>query len=568
MTGRAENGSVLWYCWRRAGLSLRAALPGFGAGALSCACGVGLLATSGWLITRASERPPVLSLCVAIGAVQAFSLGRGLARYGQRLGAHGLSLQALGRLRLHLFDTVVPQVPGGLRPGSQGEVLSGFISDTEAVAEGFARSSTAALDVTVTVMLGAVVAGAVEPRLGAVVLAGGVGAALISALGARLVTAAQVRATCERARLADVVANTVLAAAELVAYGRQDLVQGQLEEVERRSRALAWRRAWALGSGRAAVVLVGGAATLFVTALGLAAARTGQLSGVAVAVAVFCSLAVMDVCGELPRAMDATSAARASMARLVELETRPVPAADAIVDASGSSRPPGVGGSAELVNVTVVLGGQRLLSEVSARVGRGEHTALVGPSGAGKSTCLHALLHFVACSGGEALLGGADVSALSRESLASLASWAPGDVHVFSASLRDNLRIARSSATDEECSSALCAVGLGPLLAGLADGLATPMGVGGRRLSGGEAQRIGIARGLLARAPMLLVDEPTARLDSGTAQTVLNEVLRSSEDRSVLVVSHDHAVRNLVDTVVELDEGEVVSVSGGGRARR
>ena len=85
-----------------------------GAGTLTAACGIGLLTTSGWLITRASERPPVLSLSVAIGAVQAFSLGRGIARYLERVSVHGLSLGLLGRLRLHLFDVAVPLVPGAV----------------------------------------------------------------------------------------------------------------------------------------------------------------------------------------------------------------------------------------------------------------------------------------------------------------------------------------------------------------------------------------------------------------------------------------------------------------------
>ena len=117
----------------------RGLLPVIGAGTLTAACGVGLLATSGWLITRASQRPAVLSLSIAIGAVQAFSLGRGLARYVERIAVHGLSLRLLGRVRLHLFDVAVPLVPGAVGGHGTGGVLSGFVSDTELVAQGYAR---------------------------------------------------------------------------------------------------------------------------------------------------------------------------------------------------------------------------------------------------------------------------------------------------------------------------------------------------------------------------------------------------------------------------------------------
>ena len=132
----SRTNSAVRLSWKVARLSPRRLAGVAGSGSLSAACGIGLMATSGWLITRASQRPPVLSLSIAIGAVQAFSLAKGIARYLERISAHGASLEVLGRLRLQLFDVLVPLVPGGLGKNSSGEVLTGFVSDTELVAEG------------------------------------------------------------------------------------------------------------------------------------------------------------------------------------------------------------------------------------------------------------------------------------------------------------------------------------------------------------------------------------------------------------------------------------------------
>ncbi|HTX63440.1 MAG TPA: hypothetical protein VMD28_07350, partial [Acidimicrobiales bacterium] len=125
-------------------------------GTFAAACGVGLLATSGWLITRASERPPIFALSIAIGAVQAFALGRGVARYLQRLAVHRLALGVLGDQRVALFDALEPKVPGGIPSG--GAVLSAFVADADAVAEGLARRTTASVDVVASVALGTALA--------------------------------------------------------------------------------------------------------------------------------------------------------------------------------------------------------------------------------------------------------------------------------------------------------------------------------------------------------------------------------------------------------------------------
>ncbi len=540
----------------------RSLWPVVGAGALTSACGIGLLSTSGWLITRASQRPPVLSLSIAIGAVQAFSLGRGLARYVERIGVHRLSLRRLGQLRLRLFDVAVPLVPGTVGGDGTAGVLSSFVSGTELVAEGYARATTAAIEVSASVVLGAVVAALLDPVVGVVLLGASLAVVVVAATSARWGGPVERRAAAERVELAGAVVAAVRSAPELVAYGRQDLVEDALERVRRQAAALSARRAWASGLARSGTILAAGGAVVGVVGTGLAAAGAHRLSGVTLAVVSFAALAVMDQCTSLPAVFAGNHAARAASARLRDLGRLAPAVEEPELDHSAGANP----GSADLVEAeTTTPGGDRILKGVSLGVGDGERVALVGPSGAGKTSAVYALVHFVACSGGHARLGGVEVSTMTREGIAALAGWLPDNTHVFAANVADNLRLGDPAATEPECLAVLDRVGLRRWSDGLPRGLATPLGAGGLPVSAGERQRLGLARVLLAGPRLLLLDEPTAHLDPVTAGQVLGQLLDAAGEASALVVTHDPAVSAYVDTVVALDGGRVAGVSRGGR---
>ena len=527
-------------------------------GLLGGASAIGLLSTSGWLIARASERPPVLSLCVAIGAVQAFSLGRGLARYFQRLGAHRLSLDKLGKLRLDLFDLLEPRVPGNTPGGQPATALTGLVADAEAVAEGFAKGLGAATDVAASILLGTLLATVIEPRVGLVLLTGSLGVVAVSWALSQLAAKAEADAAEGRAALASLVSETVRSSRELVAYGREDLVEERMREARRRSASAATRAALGAGLARAGAIAAAGGTLLAVLATGLAASSSGRLSGPVLAAVAFAALAVLDQAASLPSALAVTATGRAARRRIDELSELPA-IREPLLDRGFLATP----GTAALEAAKITLApGTAALQGASLSVGAGGRVAVTGPSGAGKTTAVHALLHFVECSGGRATLGGVDVKELTRPRIAGLAGWLPDETHLFAASLRDNLRIGRPAATDAECMAVLERVGLSPWYASLPEGLDTRLGAGGRPVSGGEGQRIGMARALLSGARLLLLDEPTARLDPATSARVLSELLGAARDRSVLVVTHEPGVVDLVDEVVALAGGKVVATGG------
>lgn len=530
-----------------AGFGARRLGPAAAFGALSVACGIGLLACSGWLITRASERPPVFVLSFAIGGVQAFALGRGLARYFQRLSAHDLSLAALARLRLRLYDDLEPLVPGGLRECGSGVVLGGFVADAELVADGAIKTVTVRVDLAASILVGAGLACLIQPVLAGILALGAVSAVLSAVALGGLGRQAATRELETRGQLADSVVETVRSTRELVAHGRQDLIQQRLEATRRRSRSAAVRTGLATGLGRAAVAWVSGATLVAVIWRALSIREAGRLSGVMLAVVVFVTLAVLDQCAALPTVLADGAAADAAARRLVELGRATRPAPEPAQDRSPRAGPV----TARLERVGLGLRGPGAQG-LSLELPPGRRVALVGPSGSGKTSVLHALLHFIECVSGRTSIGGVDVREMSRTGVAKHVGWMTDDTHVFAATLRDNLRLARPSAADSECEEALGRAGLEAWCRSLPDGLDSQLGAGGRGLSAGERQRLGLARSLLARGTLMLLDEPTAHIDPYSSGSLLAELIDAAGGRSVLVVSHDPDVVGHVDQVVTL----------------
>jgi ABC-type transport system involved in cytochrome bd biosynthesis fused ATPase/permease subunit len=168
----------------------------------------------------------------------------------------------------------------------------------------------------------------------------------------------------------------------------------------------------------------------------------------------------------------------------------------------------------------------------------GRPVALTGPSGSGKTSVVLALLRFIDLSAGRLTVDGADARMLPPEQVRALIAWSPEQPALFPAPLRANLRVGAPHATDRQITELLGQLGLGPWLDQLESGLDTVVAPWGHPVSGGELQRLSLARALLANRPVLLLDEPTGHLDPDTAATVLNAVLELAADRSLLWNTH------------------------------
>jgi ATP-binding cassette, subfamily C, bacterial CydD len=242
-------------------------------------------------------------------------------------------------------------------------------------------------------------------------------------------------------------------------------------------------------------------------------------------------------------------AAIEALAPLLDAEpARAEPAAGQVLTA-----PPAV----EVASLSVIFPGRELpaLDHVSLGVAPGELVGVTGASGAGKSTLLRVLAGDLEPSAGTVLLDGLPPTGLER----SASTWLGQRPYLFPGSLADNIALGRPEANELEVLRAAHAAGLGDVLARLPDGLNTPVGERGWGLSGGEAHRVALARTLLKRAPVLLLDEPTAHLDAGSEAGIIEVIRTLARDATIVVASHSPALLAACDRVITLDRGRLVA---------
>ncbi|MES1248293.1 MAG: thiol reductant ABC exporter subunit CydC [Actinomycetota bacterium] len=499
-------------------------------GALAIGAGVALMATSGYLISRAALRPEILSLAVTIVGVRFFGISRGVFRYAERLASHDAALRLLARLRVTFFTRLEPLVPEGLPAETRsGDLLGRFVADVDELQNVFVRAVGPPL-VAVLVGAGAVLtAGLVDLRAGLVLAAALVGGGLlVPAASAALVrSSARREAPVRAALLADVV-STLDAAPELVVFGGREAALARIDGGDGALTAIRSRAALAEGMGDGLVTLAAGLA-----AAGMLVVAVPHVRGVLLAMLALLALASFEAVRPLPAAAQQLGAADEAASRVYDVVDRPAPVLDPPTPAP---RPEG-----------------RTLEYGGVRLRRGVVVALVGPSGAGKTRLAHLLVRFRDPEFGAVLLDGRDLRAYTQADVRSTVLLSDQDAHLFATSIRENLRIARPDATDDELRAALRRARALDWVETLPDDLDTHVGEHGALVSGGQRQRLALARAFLSDAPFVIFDEPTAHLDAPTAAEVVETILElPREGRGVLLISHTDDVADAADEVVEL----------------
>jgi thiol reductant ABC exporter CydC subunit len=508
-----------------------------GLGAATVLCGVGLMATAGYLISRAAERPAVLSLTVAIVCVRLFGLGRPLARYCERLVSHDLALRVLGRARVRVYERVEPLAPTQLDGYRQGDLLARMVADVDGLQNLHLRGVGPPLVALVAGAVSVAVTAAFLPAAAVVLavglLAGGVAVPALAAglgrRGARLEAAARAELTAE-------LVETIRGAPELTVYGAEEDQLAKLRTADRALVQIARRAALADGAGDGLRLLVTGATVTGVLAAAVSAHAAGNLDRVLIAMLALLAFASFEAVQPLSQAARELAATLAAGQRLLELTDREPVIADPAEPASLPDSRFSV--ALEDVRARYSPGEPPVLDGVDLRLEPGRKVALVGPSGAGKTTVANLLVRFLDPESGRVTLGGRDLREYRQDDVRRVIAVAGQDSHLFSTTIRENVRLGRDDATDDEIEDALRRARILDWVRSLAQGWDTVVGEEGRELSGGQRQRLVVARALLADAPVLVLDEPTAHLDPPTAERLMDDVLDAAGDRTVLLITH------------------------------
>ncbi|MFF9642864.1 thiol reductant ABC exporter subunit CydD [Kitasatospora aureofaciens] len=532
-------------------------------GALALGSAVALTATSGYLISRASQMPPVLYLMMAVTSVRAFGIGRSVFRYAERLVSHDAVLRTLGTLRAAVHRRLTALAPAGLPAFRRGDLLSRLVADVDAIQDHHLRWRLPAAVAAVVSLASTVAMGAFLPAAGLVLglglLLAGV---LVPALAARWSAGAERRQAPARGQLATSVVDAFTGTAELTVAGGLPRRLAAVRTADAALTGLAARSAATTALGTGLIALLTGLTVVGAAAVGIQGVRGGSLAPVCLAVVVLTPLAAFEAVTGMPLAVRARQRSRAARARLDEVLRAPEPVTDTAEPLALPEQPLPVA----VRGLTVRHPGQSedALAGLDLDLAPGRRIAVVGPSGSGKTTLAQALLRFLEPGAGAVTFAAGrpqavDSRALAGEDVRRVIGLCAQDAHVFDSSLRENLRLARPGADEDELRAALAAARLLDWTDTLPEGLDTMVGEHGARLSGGQRQRLALARALLADFPVLVLDEPAEHLDLPTADALTADLLAATAGRTTVLITHRLAGLDdgTVDEVLVLDGGRV-----------
>ena len=529
-----------------------AALLGFA----TIASGVGLMTASAYIIAKAATQPSIADLQVAIVGVRFFGIARGVFRYLERLVSHQVNFRLLARLRVWFYESLEPLAPARLTKYRSGDILSRIVADVETLEHFYVRVIAPPVVAVLVAALMWFFMGSVAPPLAVTLMIflalAGIGVPLVT----RLLSQGPGRCLVNlRSELNAALVDGVQGVAELLVFGAEERQQRRVGTLSRELAVLQQRMAWIEGLGSSLTGLLMNLATLAVLILAIPLVTAGELDGIALAVLALAVIASFEAIVPLPSAAQYLENSLEAGRRLFE-----------IVDAEPEVHDPATPSPAlrdyglrlKDVSFCYEAGGPAALDGISFSLPQGGSLAVVGPSGAGKSTLVNLLLRFWEYDAGEITLGGHELRAFQGQALRHVMSVVSQHTHLFNATVRDNLLLARPDASQADLERAARRAQVHDFVESLPQGYDTYIGEQGVKLSGGQRQRLAIARALLKDAPILILDEPTANLDSLTEREVMGAIQSLMAGRTTLIISHRLVGLEAVDEILVLRAGKIV----------
>lgn len=521
---------------------------------------IGLLTLSGWFLAASALAGlaglVTFNYMLPAAGVRGAAIIRTAGRYAERLVSHDATFRVLSHLRVFTFSRLLPLSPGGLARFRQAELLNRLVADVDTLDHLYLRVLSPLISALVIIVV--VVCGLAWLDVHLALTLGGIMLLLLIGLPILFYHAGKpvgAALTSLRADYRTQLVGWIRANAELAIYGALGRFRDQLEEKERQWQQQQQRQA-ALGALAQGIMILASGLT-FTLILWLAAGGIADdpTPGALIALFVFATLAAFESLAPVAGAFQQLGQVMASAQRVAQLidQTPQIrfPEQGKVLDEDAA-----IALSIEDVHFRYPGQSRTVLNGVTLTLRAGEHVALLGRTGCGKSTLLQLLTRAWECDQGTIRLNDLPLDSLDEGALRAACAVVSQRVHIFSATLRDNLLLADPEASDAQLSEALRAVGLERLLEDRA--LDAWLGDGGRPLSGGEQRRLGIARALLHRAPLLLLDEPTEGLDAETERQILALLRQHCAQKSLLLVTHRLQGLAQMDRICVMDEGSIV----------
>lgn len=525
---------------------------------LTLLASIGLLTLSGWFLSASAIAGFAgiysFNYMLPAAGVRGAAITRTAGRYFERLVSHDATFRVLQHLRIYTFSKLLPLSPAGLARYQQGELLNRIVADVDTLDHLYLRVISPLVGAFVVIMIVTLGLSALDFTL-AITLGG------IMLLTLFIMPPVFYRAgkntgqnlTHLRGQYRQQLTSWLQGQAELTIFGASKRYRAQMEATELQWHEAQRRQSELTALSQALMLLIGALAVMLMLWMASGGVGGNTQPGALIALFVFCALAAFEALAPVTGAFQHLGQVIASALRITELtEQKP----EVTFPQTESTAPEKV--TLTLRDVSFRYPDQPInaLSALSLQATPGEHIAILGRTGCGKSTLLQLLTRAWDPQQGEILLNDHPLSSLSEPALRRTISVVPQRVHLFSATLRDNLLLASPNASDDILSDMLRRVGLEKLLED--GGLNSWLGEGGRQLSGGELRRLAIARALLHDAPLMLLDEPTEGLDATTESEMLELLADVMREKTVLIVTHRLRGLARFDQIIVMDDGRII----------
>ena len=531
-------------------------------GLIATTATVGLLSLSGWFLSAAAFAG--LSITAAqtfnyffpsIG-VRIFAISRTLARYAERVVSHDATFRILESLRIWFYERIEPLAPARLMRYRSGDILNRVLADIDALDNLYLRV------LSPTLVAGLLVAGLTvflslfDPlialtTLGWLVVAGFGIPAAAGIAGA----AAGRRLSHLMTQLRIQIVEGIQGLPELLVFNRRRDYLGRMDRNSRNLLDVQRRMSHIRGVSFAGITLTSGLAVLWALYQGAALVSSGVLHGASLAMIALTVLAAFDALMPLPSAYQYLGRTREAARELLEVVGCEPPVAFPENSLAVLHR---FDVSFDRVSFRYTDNAADAVHDIRFHLPSGQRFAVLGPTGAGKSTLAHLMVRFWDVQSGSVRIGGEDIRNLSESVLRQSVSLVSQQAHMFNASVRDNLLIARPGATEPELWQALAAVWLADFVKSLPQGIDTWIGESGRLVSGGQARRLALARAILRDAPIWVLDEPTEGLDRATERRIMETLFEVTSGRTVLFITHRLVGLDRLERILLMEDGRIV----------